>query len=153
MFDHLLLRISNPALKKNLHFNYFTFPKMKFLKNNSVLSSLIIAVAISVFTSALWTYGDKLVLFMRESFSPEQTKFAWWKLSFIVFAAIVFGLLTEIKSFKKVLPYALIFSFVWLIVGFLLAKYKNIDLLVVPVILTSFLTITLVHLKKLWQID
>ncbi|MGI8668330.1 MAG: ATP-binding protein [Aridibacter sp.] len=126
---------------------------MKFPKNNSVLSSLIIAVAISVFTGGLWVYGDKLILFMREFFSPEQTNFAWWKLSFIVFAAVIFGLLTEIKSLKKILPYVLIFSFVWLTAGFLLAKYQNIEVLAVPVILTSLLTITIVHLKKLWQID
>jgi hypothetical protein len=126
---------------------------MNYLKNNSILSSVFISVVISLLAICLWAYGDEIVLFISKVFSYKETNFSWWKLSFVILAGVAFGILTEIRGFKKTAPYFLGFSAIWLTLSFLFAKHKYLDLLAVPVILAPFFISVLVHFKKLWQID
>ncbi len=126
---------------------------MNFLKNNGILSSVLISVFVSIFAVFLWAYGDNIISFTSELFSYREAAFSWWKLLFVLLVGITFGILAEVKGFKKTLPYFFGFSAVWLILSFIFARYQYVDMLALPVILAPFFIITLIHFKKLWQID
>lgn len=101
----------------------------------------------------LWIYSEKIILSASALFSYKNSGYGWWNLAIVVLVGLIFGLLTELRGFKKTLPYYFVFSAVWLALGFLLARYEFTNLFAVPAVLAPFFIIKLVHFKKLWQID
>ncbi len=122
-------------------------------KNKNIFSTIAIAVIVALGATIFWLFGDKFVHFITELVSPQEATFAWWKLLVVIAAGAIFGLLAEFRGFKKTLPFFTVFAIACLLASLLFAKYLNIDLLAIPIILTSLLSLILVHLKKLWHMD
>ncbi len=126
---------------------------MTIFKDRNVLISLLLSSLIAVFVTVLCGFGGKFFSLLMELVRPPETIFSWWKaVSLIVFAFLV-GLLAEKLSVKRILPYAVCFLAIWFCASVLTAQFLNVGLLFVPVFLTTLLTLTVIHLKKMWFID
>ena len=101
----------------------------------------------------IWVYGGDLFSFVISTVTPLNTDFDWRKSLILICAAVFTGFLMERLSLKKVLPCALGFSILWFGLSALAARFFSIDLLFIPTVLTIFLVIFVIHLKKLWAID
>lgn len=137
---------------------------MKLHSHQSIFSSVFLALTISVSVLLVWTYGENLnALFAPAALfenaagaaaaAAAAKSFPWWKWLFVIFAGVACGIFTELKGFKKILPFLSVFCALWLAIGFVLAKYQNADALAVPAVFASMLAAFAVHAKKLWQID
>lgn len=122
---------------------------MKTSKNAGVFFSLglsaVIVLAIIGFISSL-SFVMPLVL-------PKGSVLEWWKISLLILTGLFTGLLTEKISTKKILPFILLFIPLWFVSSVVANAWFEVSLMFLPMTLTVLLTVTLVHLKKLWLID
>lgn len=126
---------------------------MSVVKNKNLFASIAVALMVSIFVLSVWAFGGLVYSSIVSLTTPENAKFEYWKLIPIAIAACTFGFLTEKIALKKVFPYVLAFCAIWFVTGAISAKFLETDLIVIPTILISILTIVFVHLKKLWEID
>ena len=126
---------------------------MKFLKNKNVAVSLLITVGIALNVCLLWTYGGTAYSFAVYFISPEKSEFFWRQTLIVVLIAAATDYLAERFSIKKLIPYFFYSLTVLFLASLAATQLLNINLLFIPIFLTTTLTILTIHLKKLWQID
>ncbi len=120
-------------------------------KNAYIL--IVIALSVTAFNLVVWTLGNSMFSVVLKIVKPQNAAFTVWKMLAMIVAAFLSAWLTEIYSFKRIFPVILLFATIWFITGAVTANFFAIELAVVPVILTAFLTHGFVQLKKLWIID
>ena len=121
--------------------------------NKGIITSLFISALIGIIIIPIWLYAAKSFAFLLEIVNSSNTEFHWWKGVFLIAVAVLFGFLAEKISVKRLVLYVVSFIFLWFIVSVAANTFFNISLLFVPMSLTILLTISVVHLKKLWLID
>jgi len=126
---------------------------MKILKSKNILPSFALSGFVAVFVLTLWNFGADIFSASIKLLIPEDTVFTWWEGIILVFLALAIGVLAEKFSVKRIMPFALGFLAVWFVVNILAARFLNLHLLFTPIFLTVFLTILIIYLQKLWQID
>ena len=126
---------------------------MKILKNKNTLLSLALSGLVAVFVLTLWNFGADVSAALIKILIPEGAGFTWWEAVIPVFFALATAVLAERISVKRILLLSLVFLPVLFIVNVLAARFLNMHLLFIPIFLTFSLTVLIIHIKKLWQID
>lgn len=126
---------------------------MKNFKDKSAAASLALSAVIAVFVVVLWHFGEPISSLLTKIVSPPETVFAWRHALVLIFAGLAVGVLVERFSLKRVLPYAAGFLAIWFVLNVLTTHIFGINLIFIPLALTVFLTLFVVHLKTLWLID
>ncbi len=121
--------------------------------NKGIITSLFISALIGIIIIPIWLYAAKSFALLLEVVNSSNTEFHWWKGAVLIAVAVLFGFLAEKISVKRLVLYVVSFIFLWFIVSVAANTFFNISLLFVPMSLTILLTISVVHLKKLWLID
>lgn len=122
---------------------------MKTSKNAGILFSLglsaAIVLAIIGFISSIYFIIPLVV--------PKGSTLEWWKFVLLILTGLLTALITEKVSTKKLIPYILGFIPVWFGLSVAANLFYEFSLMFIPVTLTVLLTVFVVHLKKLWNID
>ncbi len=127
---------------------------MKVVKNRSVFVTLLISVIVAVVVSAAWVIGDKPFAAFKAMVLPADADFsAWWKMTFVIFAGLIAGIMTDKYSLKRILPPAIYILILWFCASVAATEFFNLSLVFIPSSITILLTIFVVHAKKLWLID
>ncbi len=119
----------------------------------SLLMSVVLSVAVALFCLLCWEIVYHSALYSSNFLPSESLQINWISFGCLLVLAICVGLLTGIFSFKKTLPYSLVFISGWFAVCFVAAKYYSFNLFFVRVTLITLISGAAVHLKKLWEID
>ncbi|MDQ3179988.1 MAG: GAF domain-containing protein [Acidobacteriota bacterium] len=126
---------------------------MKILKSKNILASFVLSGLVAVFVLTLWNFGASVFTASMKLLIPEGTAFTWWEALILVFSALTVGFLADRFGVKRIMPFAIGFLIVWLIVNILAARFLDLSLLFIPIFLTVSLSLLVIHLQKLWQID
>lgn len=125
---------------------------MKKPQNKEILVALLLSLVVEIGVFLVWSFGGdirKIVFLPFEAIVQPSIEI---QLAFFTALAFVFGYLTEKQLLKKYLKYIGSFIAVWFLLKIFMAQYGQ-GVLFVPGILIVILTITAIHIKKLWQID
>lgn len=126
---------------------------MKFFKDKNILISLTLSGLIALFMVVLWEFSGTIIAAVIELVTPPGTVFTWRKAVVLVFLALLVDFLAEKSSVKRIFPRVICSLLFWFCISFLSAHFLNIGLFFISVFLTVLLTLSIVHLKKMWMID
>lgn len=126
---------------------------MKAPVNNNRITSIVIAAIIIVVAVLAWCFGGSISQKLQALMIPDESGFAFWKPLLIAVVGFVWAFLAEKFALKRLFPYVFGFILIWSIAGIITNNAFGFDLLVLPSILVTILTIVFIHLKKLWEID
>ena len=126
---------------------------MKIIKDRNVLISLVLAVLIGFLVVILWEIGLPTVTAVIDLVTPPEPVFVWWKAVIIILWTLLVGFLAEKLSLKRITPYVICFLSVLFCASIVSNRFLEVGLLFVPLFSTTLLTLTAIHLKKLWLID
>jgi signal transduction histidine kinase len=101
----------------------------------------------------IWEIIFSFVLYLQNYLSVEDLALSWWGLVLLVLLAVGTGLLAEKYSAGRLLKYVVLFASGWGLLSFAAAKYFSVNLFFSRVVLIVSLSVLVVHLKKLWEID
>jgi len=119
----------------------------------SVITSLVLSISVILFILLSWNYGEVLSSIFFGYVMPRESGFTWWKFAILIALGLYVGYLAEIYSIKKSLPIAFGFLTVWFFLSLFAHKFFGTGLLFVPIFLIVTLTISVIHIKKIWAID
>ena len=126
---------------------------MIFSKDRNVPTSLFLAFLVAVTVAFLWGFGGEAFSALVELVCPRETAFGWWEAILLIFLAFGIGLAAEKFSVKRLLPGTVCLLTFWFCLSAASVRFLNVGLLFIPISLTTILTFTVIHLKKMWLID
>lgn len=101
----------------------------------------------------LWVAGVPLFVVVHSVLTPENAEFGLIQAVILFTVSLVFGFLGTKRPVKAILPAAGVFAVVWLMATFVLARFAEIDMIALPVILAITASLIIAHFVKLWTID
>ena len=126
---------------------------MNISKLKTLVISPLLSVTAAVVIMLMWEIVFNTFIYTNNFLSVEAMKIDWAGIFLLLLLSVAVGVLTEIYSFKRVSPYALIFVVVWAVICFAAARYWLINLYFFRVSLIVLVSCFIIHLKKLWLID
>ncbi|HEX8637626.1 MAG TPA: ATP-binding protein [Pyrinomonadaceae bacterium] len=126
---------------------------MENIKNKKILFSIALSSIVALIILLLWEVGVAASAYLQEFLRLEQFRLGLGSFLLLLGSAIAVGIFAEKYSVKKILPFVLISTGLWIIVGFAAAKYLGVNLFFLRESLIVVAVVTAVHLKKLWLID
>ncbi len=126
---------------------------MNFFRSKSILSSFAFSSIAVLATLFLWEAVIGIFEYFKTLMPIENLSLGLRSFILLFLLAIIFGGLTEKFSIKKILPYAVLFVVVWAACSFVAAKYFAFNLYFLRVVVITFLSMIVVHARKLWMID
>ncbi len=125
---------------------------MKKPQNKELLIALFLSLVVEIFVFLVWSFGGDIRKMIFMPFESLVQPSVGIQLVFFTLLAFVFGYLAEKQLLKRNLKYIGGFVVVWFLLKLFLAQY-GYGILFIPGILIVALTITVIHIKRLWQID
>ena len=126
---------------------------MNTTKNKNVFEALLLSLAITFYILLMWEVTVSLIFHLQKYLPLNNLNSSWWQIILLIGYGLVLGFLAEKFSIKRMLNFIVPFIFFWGIVNFIAGEYFSVDLFFLRVTLISLLTVSAVHLKKLWLID
>ena len=126
---------------------------MNTTKNKNVFEALLLSLAITFYILLMWEVTVSLIFHIQKYLPLNNLNSSWWQILMLIGYGLVLGFLAEKFSIKRMLNFIVPFIFFWGIVNFIAGEYFSVDLFFLRVTLISLLTVSAVHLKKLWLID
>lgn len=123
-------------------------------KGRSVLISIALTLTVIVAIFLISFLLSLYVKFLSSNIGGAGfTKVNGWQLSLFLITGLAFILLTEFLPTRKVIFYAGIFLTSWLVLTLLSARFLGVNLGFIRISMIIIVSITVVHIKKLWAID
>ena len=126
---------------------------MNTTKNKNVFEALLLSLAITFYILLMWEVTVSLFVHLQKYLPLNNLNSSWWQIILLIGYGVLLGFLAEKFSIKRMLNFIVPFIFFWGIVSFIAGEYFSVDLFFLRVTLISLLTVSAVHLKKLWLID
>ncbi|NNE97837.1 MAG: HAMP domain-containing histidine kinase [Pyrinomonadaceae bacterium] len=126
---------------------------MSFIKKNSLVVSIALAIIAAAVVTAFWVKGGSVLAFLGDGTSFDGNAFEIWKLPVLFILAAFFGLAAEKLSAARYLMISAGFLVFWFAAGMLFTKVTGMSFLFLPVAFLMPLVFAAVHTKKLWIID
>jgi signal transduction histidine kinase len=126
---------------------------MKILESKSVFVSLLLSLTAALMVMAAWESIVETSVYLGNYLPFENLALNWKVFILLILLALTVGFLAEKFSVKRILKFALPFLVFWGILSFIAAKYYSVNLFFLRTNSVIFLSICMVHLKKLWLID
>lgn len=126
---------------------------MTTFKNKSILTSFILAISVILVFFVLWQAIEQYIYFISAMAKGGTDSMIWWQFAMLGGMSVASLFLAERYSIKRLLPYLTIFLVGWFVLTILVANYYGINLLFLKVFFIISLSVTAVHIKKLWVID
>jgi K+-sensing histidine kinase KdpD len=122
-------------------------------KNKGILLSFGVAILVIAIFFILWQVTEKYVALISTLAPGTIYVMEWWQFLILVVMSIFSIILAERFSVKKLAPYIITFLFGWLILTVVIANYYSINLNFIKAVFVILVSISAVHIKKLWLID
>lgn len=125
---------------------------MKKPQNKELLIALFLSLVVEICVFLVWSFGGDIRKMIFMPFEALVQPSVEIQLVFFTILAFVFGYLAEKQLLKRNLKYIGGFVIAWFFLKLFLAQY-GYGILFIPGILIVSLTIAVIHIKRLWQID
>lgn len=126
---------------------------MQFIKNKSIFVSFSLALLCSLIVILWWEISFLFLVYLSKFLPDRDPSLSWLGFLLIVIAALVSGFLADKYSVRKLLKFVIPFIVIWGIISFIGAKYFSLNLYFLRISAIILVSLTVVHLKKLWLID
>ena len=97
--------------------------------------------------------GHAVIVVVQSALTPDTTVFGWVHLALLFSVSLIFGILGTRFPLKSIGIAWTGFAITWTVLTILFARFAEIDLIALPVILNAGLVILFAHIAKLWRID
>ncbi|MGI9036318.1 MAG: ATP-binding protein [Pyrinomonadaceae bacterium] len=94
-----------------------------------------------------------LMVYFGDYVSLLSLNVRWWEYLLLIIFGGALGILAEKFSIKRLLPFLILFLSLYTILSFFLLVHWSVNIFFLRVFFITVLTVTAVHLKKLWEID
>lgn len=141
-----------PSDSNLLSFSKLKKSLMKKSQNNSLWVTCVLSSIVAGIVFLIWTYGGIALNFTYSFFSSRIYFSTLWQAVIIFFVALSIGYLTEKKLLIKYRWYLLTTVVLWIGLMVFFA-FQNRGVLFIPGIAAALLTIAIIHIKNLVQID
>ncbi len=111
------------------------------------------SLIVAAFTLLMWLFGPQAVSFIHSLYETRSYPSIPMQAVLLSTVALVFAYLAEKQLLKRYSWHIFAFICVWVLLMVYFARYHNIGVLFIPGMTIIILTVSMIHLKKLWQID
>lgn len=125
---------------------------MKHPQNKDIWVTLTLSLIVATIVFMFWTYGSDITGFIHSFFNTRTYPSSGFQAAFLAIIALVIGYLAEKQILKKFAWFIFGFIACWAVLMAIFARF-NYGVLFIPGVSIIILTIILVHIKRLWQVD
>ena len=126
---------------------------MQFIKKSGTLVSLALAFITLFFILLIWEFSVLFIRYLEKFLPAENLVLNWEGLVFLISVTFISGYLADKFSTRKLLKFIIPFIIIWGIISFVAATYFSLNFYFLRVSSIIIVSITAIHLKKLWLID
>ncbi len=132
---------------------FLFYKRMKQSLNRDLLYSLALATAVAMTVFLFWSFGTDLINLLHPLFENITYPANFVQIMLLVGLSLGIGYLAEKQLLSRFKWQLFGFFSVWFLYSVFSVRFYKTGVLLFPVLWVAVLTIVVIHIKKLWQID
>lgn len=126
---------------------------MKQSQTKDIWLSSALSLAVTAVVFLVWNYGNDAISLAHSFFNTKTYPSIFWQVGLFLTISLVVAYLAEKQLLRKLRWYLITVTALWVLLLVCFAKFYNFGVLFIPGMAVAVLTVLVVHIKRLWQID